>query len=168
MKSYIMSIEKRFPDFHKMKNQPTNYKQLILSGHKIHTIRSKILYWSNIIEKIINKEGYLSLREWEGIEYESRSVEFLKVYECGTELIQKINGKWILVNSKKEINEFHLAENDGLNLRSLNYYYPNPYSLQMLIIHFTAFRYEHAIEASSSSIKPSIILDQQLNLNFLK
>lgn len=164
MKNYILSIEKRFPDFHKMKNQLTNYKQLILTGHKIHTIRTKIDYWTNIIDKINNKEGYLSLREWEGIEYQSRSIEFLKVYECGTELIQKIDGKWILLNTKQQINEFHLAENDGLNLRTLNYYFPNPYSLQMLIIHFTAFRYEHAINAISTPIKRLNTENNQLNL----
>jgi hypothetical protein len=147
-----------------MKNQLTNYKQLILTGHKIHTIRTKIDYWTNIIDKINNKEGYLSLREWEGIEYQSRSIEFLKVYECGTELIQKIDGKWILLNTKQQINEFHLAENDGLNLRTLNYYFPNPYSLQMLIIHFTAFRYEHAINAISTPIKRLNTENNQLNL----
>lgn len=166
MKSYILTIEKRFPDWHKQKGERTNYQQLILTGHKIHTIRSKVEYWINILTKIQNMEGYLSLREWEGVPYESKSVEFLKVYEVGYELIQKINGSWTIVNTNLIINEFHLAENDGLNLRSLNYYYPNPNSLQMLIIHFTSFKYQYQIEAIKPPIEEPKKLNNQLNLNF--
>jgi hypothetical protein len=168
MKNYILSIEKRFPEFHKLSNQPTFYKKLILEGHKIHTIRTKIEYWTNIITKINNKEGYLSLREWEGKEYESKSTEFLKVYKCGLEIIQKTNGKWTLINSGTIIDEFHLAENDGLSLRSLNYYYPNPNSFPMIIIHFTDFRYENESMPIFNLTKPIINPGQQLNIDIFK
>lgn len=166
MKSYILTIEKRFPEFHKLSGQNTNYKELILSGHKIHTIRSKVDYWKNIIEKINNKEGYLSLRQWEAIPYQSKSIEFLKIYKCGTEEIQKINGNWTILKNNQIINEFHLAENDGLNLRSLNYYFPNPFSFKLLIIHFTDFLYEYQTNPIKPIIQTEIKTNQQQTFNF--
>jgi len=64
---YIMCA-KRFPVSHPKAGQPTGFREAILSGRKIHTLRQSA---GN------RKTGdTVSLREWEGRPYASKQVEF--------------------------------------------------------------------------------------------
>jgi hypothetical protein len=68
---YIM-IAKTFPTHHPKKGLPTGFREAILSGLKIHTLRKSA---GN------RKTGdVISLREWDGRPYASRQVEFAR---CG-------------------------------------------------------------------------------------
>jgi len=64
---YIMCA-KTFPVFHPRMGQPTKFKESILSGKKIHTLRNSS---GN------RKTGdTVSLREWASVPYGSKQIEF--------------------------------------------------------------------------------------------
>ena len=64
---YIMCA-KTYPAYHPKAGQPTGFRESILAGRKIHTLRQSA---GN------RKTGdTVSLREWEGRPYASRQVEF--------------------------------------------------------------------------------------------
>jgi len=66
---YIMCA-KTYPAYHPKAGQPTGFRESILSGRKVHTLRQSA---GN------RKTGdTVSLREWEGRPYASKQVEFAR------------------------------------------------------------------------------------------
>ena len=64
---YIMCA-KTFPAYHPRAGEPTRFRESILSGNKIHTIRKTAGG---------RKSGdMVSLREWSGAPYRSKQIEF--------------------------------------------------------------------------------------------
>ena len=63
---------KTFPAYHPKAGQPTGFRESILSGRKIHTLRESAG---------CRKTGdTVSLRDWEGRPYASRQVEFARCW----------------------------------------------------------------------------------------
>lgn len=66
---YIMCA-KTYPAYHPKAGQPTGFRESILSGTKVHTLR----------ESAGNRQDgdIVSLREWSGAPYRSKQVEFAR------------------------------------------------------------------------------------------
>lgn len=80
-KTHYIIISKTFLKGHPRAGEPTGFKEKILRGEKIHTLRSNYEYWKKRIDQVNAGEFLLSLREWKGAPYNSDQVEFLSLGE---------------------------------------------------------------------------------------
>ena len=66
---YVVTVSERFPKNSYSAGLETDFKELILTGNKIHTLRSNALLWGKRLDKIAHNEAHLSLRTWAGKPY---------------------------------------------------------------------------------------------------
>lgn len=112
----VLTFSKVFPKTHINAGEPTNFKEKILSGEKIHTIRPETNKW-----KIGDK---ISMRYWEGKPYHSKQEIFCEKFEVFQLIdlqmcICKNEIDWIS-SSSIEINSdivSKIANNDGLTFK---------------------------------------------------
>ena len=151
IKTYVLTVSKKFLNKHPLKGKNTNFKKKILEGTKVHTIRSNYKYWERIVNNVNAGKGVLSVRQWSGKPYRSKQVEIKRFYELG---IQKVtilnNASDITINdslkgcrsyqfmSDKQIKK--IANNDGLSLEDFVYWFEGVME-DGAILHFTKLRY---------------------------
>jgi hypothetical protein len=152
-KTFILTISKYFMGNHPKAGQPTLFKEKILSGEKIHTIRGNYDRWKMIVDQVNSGEAELSLREWTGKPYRSKQEEFLRLSKLG---VQRLNMYWrtyetginrealfILIEHQKMLlyNKYeHLIKNDGLTTTDFIDWFIDE-EFKGAIIHFTDFKY---------------------------
>jgi len=148
-KTYVIMVGKTFPNGHPKAGQPTNFKQQILEGKKIHTIRENYDLWFRRVEKVNFGKAIISLREWEGKPYKSKQVEFMRLERAGCERFycHYLNDSHIRsqVNcGSYKLGLAQMAVNDGFESKSdlLSWFFKKPdSSFKGAIIHFTDLRY---------------------------
>lgn len=145
-------------------DQLTHFKENILSGMKLHTIQSDSSFWRRQLIKILNHDAYLSLRSIPNDSLIHSSQEFLRLYRCSYELLDKINGKWYLNKLGTLVNPALLAVNEGLSLSSFNSIFPHYDYDDLIIIHLTPFRYSYLVNVYGSIRDDSIADVKQLSL----
>lgn len=139
-KVYVLRLSKKFLTGHRKAGQDTNFKELFLSGVKIHTIRSGE-YWEKACREVNEGKAVISLRQWSAKPYASPDdPELACFHEIGWQPIDFLpdftNSLFIGWNT--------LAKNDGLNINDfLNWfnYTAKKSTFSGGIIHFTKFRY---------------------------
>lgn len=151
-KCFVIMIAKVFPATHPRKGQPTNFKQLINKGKKLHTIRGNLSLWRKRIKEVNEGRAYISLRQWESEPYKSKQFEFRQL-KAGQVNIQKceILTKSVMKQIKilidgEEYPVPRIARFDGLTPVDF-YFWMNPkcQNLHMknhCIIHFTPHKYD--------------------------
>lgn len=146
-KTYVLTVSKVFLKGHPRSGQPTNFRQLILEGKKIHTIRAGD-YWRKVAEEVNAGKAVLSVREWIGRPYNSKQEEFLRLEKVGWQGVRIGNidiGKLITVGTwygsylAGEATIEDIAKNDGLSYDDFWNWFPK--HTNGGIIHFTDFRY---------------------------
>ena len=136
-------LSKVFPKGHRREGEPTGFKEKLLSGEKIHTIRSNFPLWEQRIKEVQKGEACISVRQWEGKPYRSLQREirrFTKEDGVGIEMLwlNPIGGI-----ERKLDNIPGLDSNDGLSREDwLSWFRHAPIGQALPIIHFTPFRYE--------------------------
>lgn len=142
MKTYVIMLSKVFPKGHLREGEPTWFKEKLLSGEKIHTIRTNFPLWNKRIREVENGEACLSVRQWEGKPYRSKQIEiarFTKEDGVGIETLwlQPIGIiDWTLQAYQG------LYSHDGLSRGDwLSWFRDAPTGKALPIIHFTPFRY---------------------------
>lgn len=117
MKTFVIMLSKVFPKGHRREGEPTGFKEKLLFGDKIHTIRSSYGLWKKRIEEVQKGDAIISVRQWEGLPYRSRQREifrFTRFHEIGIERLSI----WDLAHAGtigSQIVELpFLAKNDGL------------------------------------------------------
>lgn len=144
MKTYVIMLSKVFPKGHIREGEPTGFKEKLLSGEKIHTIRSNYELWKKRIDEVQNGDALISVRQWEDKPYRSKQIEIAR--------FTKENGigiEHIYIPSRAHLNflldRLHgLDKNDGLTRADWLSWFENAPIKQFLpIIHFTSFRYEN-------------------------
>lgn len=147
MKIFVITFAKEFMKSHPKNGEPTNFKELIIKGSKIHTLRGNYKYWKNIVDQVNEGKGILSARYWTGKPYNSKQVEFLTFKKLG---IQKAlvlpEAECVVVEvedgqGKKSYDfaAFDIEKNDGLSDADFWNWFPR--QIEGCIIHFTDFRY---------------------------
>ena len=143
MITYVITIAKRYPSYHEKAGQPTNFRQKILAGEKIHTIRENSLLWMNRFYKIYTGQACLSLREWVGAPYKSKQVEIARLTKDDgiaiTEVIFFKSGPFVggIPHPIETV-----AKNDGLSENELKSWFPaHKGQQQFALIYFNNFRY---------------------------
>ena len=149
MKTYIITISRRFPATHALSGKETCFISKILDKEKIHTIRSNYPLWKKRFEKINRGEACLSLRYWVGKPYRSKQQEFMRLTRANGVGLQRVQfaGEVTLFDGLGYIAKngeitTRLAANDGLTPQEFKEWFKgyDP-GKEMAIIHFTKFRY---------------------------
>lgn len=70
-------LSKTFFPQHPKAGEPTGFKEKVKSGQKRHTCRCNYDYWRERIERLQQRGGVLSLRQWSGKPYEKGSTQEL-------------------------------------------------------------------------------------------
>lgn len=142
MKTYVIMLSKVFPKGHLREGEPTWFKEKLLSGEKIHTIRTNLPFWEQRIKEVQKGKAYISIRQWEGKPYRSKQIEIKR--------LSKENGvgiEHIYIPSRAHLRFLldrliGLDINDGLTRADWLSWFKNAPIKQFLpIIHFTPFRY---------------------------
>lgn len=152
IKTFVITISRKFPSYHPLKGQFTNFNSGIVSGKKKHTIRGNYEFWKKRIDLINAGLARLSVREWIDKPYFSKQVELFN-YGAGEVGIQQINlfidtlgnnkglGAWVAVDQEyKPIDVKQLIKNDGLEIQDFYDWFKKPLQ-NPCIIHFTDLRY---------------------------
>lgn len=159
MKTFVITVSKRFPVYHPKSGELTDFAPKINDEIKIHTIRGNYEFWKKRIDKVNAGLAILSIREWTGKPYASKQVELKQLTSAG---IQKINtlevhkfGDYgyslaidenINIYGEQDIDgetvktKRSLFENDGLTELDFYAWFNKPLK-NPCIIHFTDFRY---------------------------
>lgn len=151
MKTYVLTLAKLFQRTHPESGKPTDFKNKLQHGEKIHTIRANYMLWKNRVEEVQQGNACISIRQWSGIPYRSKQ-QVLDILTSDHNIgIQRlvfhkdkdgmpsliffdIDGKYIDVAT--------LANNDGLSTENWqNWFIGYDLSKPMAIIQFTNFRY---------------------------
>ncbi len=139
MKTYYLKVAKTFQSGHPRRHQPTNFKTLIQSGSKIHTIREQG-GWAKAMADLNNGTAWLAVQQWTGLPYRSKVLTLFELKGGGGELI-----------TQELAESFHLEElamNDGLSLEDFMAWFKASTDQELrqmlvgkIIIHFTTYRY---------------------------
>lgn len=141
-KTIVLMVSKFFPAYHPRAGQETGFANKILSGVKLHTIRSSYDLWKKRADDINSGKAVLSLRQWEGKAYRSKQEEFHRLEKIKVQKVEfpdylynvYVDGKWV--------DPYYLALHDGLVMGDFEgWFKPYDLSMPMAIIHFTDFRY---------------------------
>lgn len=161
MKTYVITLSKRFMKGHPKEGEPTDFKNKFFEHQKIHTIRCNYKLWKKRIEEVQRGEAKLSIRQWSGKPYASKQeiiTELTAKDGVGIERLDMrftqdgspvcvINNKWgvRMLKNFSNANMHTLAQNDGLSYEDwLSWFNPKRKSMSeksYAIIHFTNFRY---------------------------
>lgn len=151
-KIHVIIISRTFPKTHKRKGELTGFVENV-GLDKLHTIRGNYKYWKKKIDEVNKGEAILSLRYWSGKPYNSSQIEvyqFTKDSGIGYErlLFEEKNINNPLIYNDLSIADFmrlnlrELATNDHLTqVDFLDWFKSYDLSKEMVIIHFTKFRY---------------------------
>lgn len=142
MKIYIIMLARVFPKGHIRQGEPTEFREKLLSGSKIHTIRTNYPLWKKRIEEVQNGEACISIRQWQDKPYRSKQIEvarFTKEDGVGVEcvLLPPVGQLALTLENFPELNT-----HDGLSRIDWMSWFENaPRNQPLPIIHFTPFRY---------------------------
>jgi hypothetical protein len=154
MKTYILTVSQKFPKYHQLAGDDTNFENLIFNGlyddgvdKKIHTMRQNYDLWAKRFENINKGEALLSLRKWSGKPYASKQeviTNLTKTDGIGLEKLDFTLLGWFVndIDSDYDIKDF--ARNDGLAQGDWYNWFKDTIKIGMeplVIIHFTPFRY---------------------------
>ena len=160
MKTFVITLSKTFPSFHKRKGEQTNFKETFLAGQKksdfsktsyvfpkLHTIRANYELWAKRFEEIEKGNAQLSIRQWSGTPYRSEQIEIARLTRKDGIGIQQLSFSFgeiskMRIQNATEPSLETLAKNDGLSLQDWFEWFKG-YDLynSMAIIHFTKYRY---------------------------
>lgn len=155
MKTYVLIVSLVFPKTHARAGEPTYFREKLITGEKLHTIRANYHLWKKRIDEVNAGEAILSVRYWSGKPYNSkqlRIVEFDKDSGVGVQQLDlTVYGRngLAFVNYKNDsgfgaklVSTGDLSKNDGLSLEYFREWF-RKYDLSkpMAVIHFTKFRY---------------------------
>lgn len=151
MKTYVITLSKKFPATHKRHGEPTYFWERFSSPSftrpKLHTIRANFDLWYKRFEKIAAGEACLSVREWTGAPYRSKQKELARLTREDGIGIQCLNFANLYGCDRYIVDGYdvalsHLATNDGLSPNDwLDWFKAYDKTKNLAIIHFTSFRY---------------------------
>lgn len=154
MKTYVLTVSQKFPKYHQLAGDQTDFENSIFNGlygvgidKKIHTMRQNYDLWAKRFKKINKGEAQLSLRKWSGKPYASKQeviTNLTKNDGIGLEKLDFTLLGWFVndIDSDYDIKDF--ARNDGLSQGDWYNWFKDTIKIDMeplAIIHFTSFRY---------------------------
>jgi len=141
LKTYVITLSKKFPQGHPRAGQPTNFRESFERGLKIHTIRCNYDLWAKRLDEVIAGRAVLSLRQWSGKPYNSKQEPPIRILTkddgVGYRKLECIE----LLSDSFSIDRDGAAH-DGLSYADFyNWFDHKPTEKPYIIIHFTPYRY---------------------------
>lgn len=158
MNKLVVTLSKKFFKEHFRSGEPTEFKEKVEAGTKIHTCRKNLIFWQYKIAELKKGKGVFSLRQWSANPYRSPQ-EVIKDVPAEIVGVQKLElthhspCSFTATVDGKPVTVGALAKNDGLTLEEyISWFMPlfrnapgyeedKPITLTFAIIHFTEFRY---------------------------
>lgn len=154
MKTYVITLSKKFPGYHHRKGDQTYFESGIVMKRKKHTIRGNYAYWKKRIDAINRGEAILSVRQWIDKPYKQPGQIEIYVLKAGEVGIQKCNveilkdpeaGEYASIDINKmplfpNWSWQNVAQNDGLSPDDFIAWFKEPI-IDGCIIHFTDLTY---------------------------
>lgn len=152
-KKVVLILSARFPGYHPRKGQQTGFRDNLMT-RKVHTIRAGYDRWKHNLDKVLDGDFTLSVREWSGRPYNSPQRELVSLKEhIGYQRISMSydphTGEVKAVIDGKPFTDIkRLAMNDGLSLEDFKALIfgatrsEDKQLFQGTIIHFTELRYK--------------------------
>jgi len=159
MKTYIIMLSKYYPATHPQAGEPTFFRDKVLAAvlhnnsqwQKLHTIRANYPLWAERIKQVEKGEAMISLRQWSGKPYRSKTLEITRLGCADGVGVQRlefdkdrdgmVSWNFFTVDGKYP-NVEDLAHNDGLSLDDWKAWFKDYDLTQPLaVIQFTKFRY---------------------------
>lgn len=145
MKTHVLMISTHFQKDHPRQGEETHFKEKILSGTKIHTIRDNYDFWEKRIKEVMSGDAILSVRQWIGKPYWSKQKTIIDLNKDSGVGIQRLISTEIFgididgITDRDNLNE--LAAYDGLSLEDFKSWFEKSSCRPLAIIHITNFRY---------------------------
>jgi hypothetical protein len=155
-KKIVITVSRNFFKGHPRAGEETGFKDALVNGLgikrpdytgylKLHTIRAGE-YWKKVVEKVNAGTHVLCLRQWSGLPYKSKQVEFMQIEKLGYQEFEfKYNGDCMtpyIDGCPISPDKLHdVAENDGLKYDDFLAWFKYPKPFKGLILHFTDLRY---------------------------
>lgn len=144
MKTYVLTLAKKFPSTHQKKGTPTHFFEKYLSGEKKHTLRGNYELWRKRSDNINAGKAILSIREWTGMPYRSPQRELDILRKVGLQKLEMTPLGWFVDGCDSDFTTQDFAANDGLSIQNFYDWFRGKITNDMepmAIIHFTDFRY---------------------------
>ncbi len=154
MKTYVITLSKKFMKGHPRAGQETDFASKFAKGqlgyvsklNKIHTIRCNYDFWEKRIKEIEKGNAILSIRQWTGKPYRSKQDVIANLSQKDGVGIQMLDcSSMCFAIDGKLLDDFDaekLASNDGLSLSDWKHWFDVEKATgKKAIIHFTNFRY---------------------------
>lgn len=146
MKTFVLTVSKRFPKTHEKAGRSTGFVEnislLFTNGcEKIHTIRSNYDLWQKRAKEINEGKAVLSIRYWSEMPYRSKQVEICRLERIGVEKLEQPDNFVFAPIEGKPIDWEVVAKNDGLSFEDFCNWFKSRQKEPMAVIHFTDFRY---------------------------
>ena len=167
MKTYVITLSKRFPTGHNRAGDLTFFLEALSNAlhnaeatltvddaddtsiqiyeRKIHTIRANYPLWAKRIAEVERGEACLSIRQWTGKPYRSKQVEIARLTKedgVGIQKVELTNDLAECITGGRHYSYVDIARNDGLHPADwLDWFKGYDLAQPMAIIHFTKFRY---------------------------
>lgn len=152
MKTYFLTFSLVFPKTHARSGEPTYFREKLITGEKLHTIRANYHLWKKRIDEVNAGEAILSVRYWSGKPYNSKQLRIAEFNKDSGVGVQKLgfyddgDSHYSFENpytaDSFDVYILELAGNDGLSLEDFREWF-RKYDLSkpMAIIQLTKFRY---------------------------
>lgn len=89
----VVLLSKSFFKHHFRAGEANNFAQKVLEGSKKHTCRKNYAYWKDIIDRLQEKGGVLSVRQWAGMPYHKPGQEVIVDIPAEVVGVQKLELK---------------------------------------------------------------------------
>lgn len=141
-------ISKEFPAKHKRAGDPTEFKEKILTGSKVHTIRNNFEWWHDKAAMINSGEMELCLKSWIGRPYHTKQEQWLTLSSIS---VQKVRMEYeagqnhvLAFVDEKQVPVQMLALHDGLSVDDFTDWFfrgSKESTFEGVVIHFTKLHY---------------------------
>jgi hypothetical protein len=142
MKTLKLQLSTEFPYYHHFAEQPTNFKESILSGKKIHSIKKDKYEIEELKFEMDHGNTILNLWTYENNGYGTQIEVFKKIMDAHYTQIVKKDGHWYVGNWKLPVKTERIAANEGLTLQAFNGLWPLADYKHLTLFYFTEFQYE--------------------------
>lgn len=145
MRTYVITLSRKFPKGHRKEGEPTFFKEKFMFGQqcqfclpkdrdtnypecdeclrncdpvKIHTIRANYDLWAKRFEQVERGEACISVRQWTDKPYRSPQVEITRLtkeHGIGIQKIELTNDLLECIIKDRHYNYVDIARNDGLH-----------------------------------------------------
>lgn len=155
-KKIVITVSKQFPKTKRRCGEPTQFREKLAKGEKIHTIRRNYDLWRVNADKMQGGGYYLSIRQWMGKPYRTKQEEIRQIHNpIG---VQRISLHWSAERQELtakvdgvDVDPKQIAKNDGLPYEDfIDWFFEGEEvkedaHFNGVIIHFTPFRYTQSI-----------------------